>query len=769
MVLESFVNNLEKEKNNLSFLESETFCDYCPLDKAVNKKELIRASERNEFKIFYNDGADKNNLDLLVLTDSVEIQEDFTKLKNYLKRLGITNFAIAPAIGCRTFNFELPAPMYSTYSSCKCLDVKKIKPRAVLAMGKSLFHFTKSSAYDSWREFNEIVFNETWFLPAFDYDYKVRIYPTAFIHDILKFDSFENFHFKHQVASIKNYLKDYQPVIVPKYRKEIVTDFRKFIEENKNKKYVAIDTETNSLNVFIDNFKVGCITMSFDGITGYYIPINIIEKDLFEDFIENKFLIASNGKYDSKGLKRVGIKNMKVSEDTTLVFHLLNTERDSNSLKVLAWLIGFGGYDKKLSEYIKKNKLKSYLDVPENLLSDYAILDAVVTFRLWQFAKKYLIPKQMDTYQLYRDVVIPVIPVLQSMEEEGILINKEYLEKYHNELVEKKNKIELEIYELAGKKFEVASNDELAKVLERMGLPDYGRVKKDLYKTGEEILQKWKKDGYEIADKLLQYRSVAKLDNTFVGKEKDKKDDNGFDFLSDSYKKEEDDSSVGITQYIMSDGRIHGTIMPALTKSGRGLSLNPNLQNFVKKKSFRKIFMAPKDFLICEADYSGFQLRLMGIYSKDETMIDAFVNQGGDLHSVTGCEIFSQGTDLDYFMKHKKQEPYYTARFNGKCFIEGTKIKTNKGSLNIESFIPKINIGNFTNFKSDIKVFDRFNNLKDISLSFCDIADETLEFILENGDVIEVTPNHFFPVLRNGKEIKIQARDILESDEFIGV
>jgi len=99
-------------------------------------------------------------------------------------------------------------------------------------------------------------------------------------------------------------------------------------------------------------------------------------------------------------------------------------------------------------------------------------------------------------------------------------------------------------------------------------------------------------------------------------------------------------------------------------------SFSPNLQNFPKRgdegKAFRKVFIAPENYYFCEADYAGFQLRLMGIYSKDETMIDAFVNQGGDLHSVTGCEVFSQGTELSYFMEHKKEDPYKTARFNGK-------------------------------------------------------------------------------------------------------
>lgn len=106
--------------------------------------------------------------------------------------------------------------------------------------------------------------------------------------------------------------------------------------------------------------------------------------------------------------------------------------------------------------------------------------------------------------------------------------------------------------------------------------------------------------------------------------------------------------------------------------NGIGLhnSFSPNLQNFPKRgdegKAFRKVFIAPEDYYFCEADYSGFQLRLMGIYSKDESMMDAFINKGGDLHSVTGCEVFSQGTDLNYFIAHKKEEPYKTARDNGK-------------------------------------------------------------------------------------------------------
>jgi len=652
----------------LVFLESTSYCDFCPLEEAVKEGKINRASKKNEFTVFYNDISKKNNVDLLILTDSVELDSDNKKLIAYLKKLGVNNFAIAPAVGCRTFNYIFPNPIYSTYAACKCLNINAINPKVILTMGKALFHFTKSSVFDSWREFNEIVFNQTWFLPSFNSKYKIRIYPTAFIHDILKFDSFENLHFRTQIKNIKRYIENYEPIEIIKPIKKIVTDFKSFVEENKNKKYITLDTETNSLNCFIDGFKVGCITLTFDGITGYYIPIEIIDKQLLENFLSDKFLIWANGKYDSKSLDRIGIKNIKVDEDITVLFHLLNTERSSNSIKFLSWLIGFGGYEKELESYISKNKIQSYLDIPEKILTEYAITDVIVTFRLWQYAKKYLIPNQSNTYKLYQEIVIPVIPVLKKMEQEGILIDKEYLEKYHNELIKKKTILEEDIYILAGKRFNIGSNDDLAKVLESLKLKDYGRTKKGLYRTGVELLQKWEKDGYEIAEKLLKYRAVSKLDNTFVGTENNPiTEDN---FLCSYDDEDIKDSSQGLTKYIMSDNRIHGTIMPALTKSWRAKSYDPNLQNFLKHgvegKAFRQIFIAPKDFLICEADYSGFQLRIVAMDAKEEKMIDIFLNHSGDIHSLTALNIFHKTMILEDFLKVKGIEPYKTDRYKSK-------------------------------------------------------------------------------------------------------
>jgi DNA polymerase I-like protein with 3'-5' exonuclease and polymerase domains len=1010
-----------------SFLRKKSRCDSCPLEKDILLGKFKRASKRKEIQI-KSDLEDYSNVDYLFLTDCVEQDKDLDKLYNLIRNKGIKNFAITSAIGCRTVSYEVSTPLYVTYNYCNSFNIKKFNPKVVFTFGKAMLYFTRGSVFNSWRDFREFIFNETYFYPHIKEEWKGRIYPCSFIHDLFQFDTFEHLHFSKNLEFAQKHIDNYleEKFVMPEYTIHKVEDINTFLEEHRNEKKIALDTETNSLNVFVDDFKMGSVQISFDGKIAYYIPFNIIEpcKKEFSDWLNDKFIIGANClegrskillddgteeyisnivnkkldkkvlcydnngeivsrkilnyfnngknnnhwydirwmgkyngknysglyctgehkiftqrgevsaenlctddnvrviggfngdfksfllgsylgdanfsinisgeslrcniefnhavdqkewllwkrnyildngfnvsdiklrasykenhqdqyrfrmnatlslrdlskiisidycldnldlksllvwylddgnfrwnknspcvrisikrfsknqaikaiekinnilngdyctlstpsksfgiqyesgciyfnthgskiflnlikgiqpalqyknynimeydynlwdktrtfhyvpiisitkilpgeqstsvtkydieveefhnyiangiqvhncKYDMKVLNRIGVKWNNVGEDINLIFHLLNTERDSNSIKVLSWLINFGGYEDELDEFKKKNKIKNYLDIPENIMINYAGLDAIITYRLEQFLHKYLVPRQQDTYNLYREIVIPVIPVFQEIEENGLLVDREYIKNYHNELMVKKDLVEKEIYRIAGRVFNINSNDELGSILKEAGLPNYGTTKKGLYQTNEEILLKWKKDGYEIVEKILEYRKIAKLDSTYIG---NKEEESEFSFFDNSKKEKE---SIGIYQHIMSDNKVHGNIMPAMTDSWRSLSLNPNMQNFPKQgdegKAFRKVFVSPEDYYFCEADYSGFQLRLMGIYSKDESMIDAFISKGGDLHSVTGCEIFSQGTDLDYFMEHKKEDPYKTARFNGK-------------------------------------------------------------------------------------------------------
>jgi DNA polymerase I-like protein with 3'-5' exonuclease and polymerase domains len=645
------------------FFINKNNCSHCPLEKEVKAETLKRASKKNEFSI-RSDRENPSNLDIIVLTDSVEKPTDIEKLFKLCVQKGLKNFAIMPAISCRCMNYDLPKPAYAAYAYCKSFKIEKYNPKVVITTGKAFMHFTKGDVFSSWRDFREFLFNETWFLPHIASKWKGRIYPAAFIQDIFHFDTFEHLHFSKQVEFAKKHVENYdkEKFVMPDYKVETVENFDEWITVHKDEPEVALDTETNSLNVFIDNFKVGCVQCSFDGITGYYLPMEIINKRKFSGWLNGKKQYLASGKYDWKALERERIFGVVIEEDIPLIFHILNTERDSNSIKVLAWLIGFGGYEDELDAYVRKYKVKDYLTIPKPLLKVYAALDAIVTFRLQRYVHQYLIHRQPEVYAMYREHILPVIEVFKDIETEGILVDKDYIKSYHEILVNKLRIVEQEIYDILGKKINIGSNDELGRALEEAGLPDYGRTLKGTYRTGEEILVQWERDGYKVIEKLLEYRKIAKLDGTYVGEELGEEDDD-FSFNSFGTTKKKSTKEKGIYQYVMSDNRVHGNIMPAITDSLRSASNKPNLQNFVKKEEFRKVFIAPEGFSIGEADYAGFQLRLMGVYSQDPVMIEAF-EKYNDLHSVTAQEFFCREVDIDTFIANKKQ--YKVHRDNGK-------------------------------------------------------------------------------------------------------
>lgn len=649
------------------FLKSRSYCDNCPLECNIKSGKLKRSSQKNEKQ--YISDTNLDSIDILFLTDCVEQEDDLVKFNKFIVNLGIKNYAITNAIGCRTTTYEVSTPTYATYSYCKIFDIEKYNPKVVIALGKSFFYFTKSSVFPSWRDFREFLFNDTYFYPHIKSKWKGRIYPAGFLPEIFDFSSFEHHHFKYQVEQVIKHIANYdkEKFIMPEYKVEIVSDFNKFIEEHKNETKGAFDTETNSLNVFVDNFEIGCIQSSFDGKIGYVLPIDIVNKRKFSNWLNKIEQWWANGKYDGKCLNRKRISGYHFDEDIPLLYHVLNTERDSNSIKVLSWFIGFGGYEDELDAYVSKYSIKNYLDIPKEILFPYSGIDAIVTYLLKVNADINLIPRQPEVYKMYKEIILPVLPVFQAIEEEGLLVDKEYVNKYHNELVSRLKVIEQDIYSLLGKKINIKSNDELGLALEEMGLPDYGRTKKGIYRTGEEILVQWERDGYEIIKRLLDYRKLATLDNTFVGElQEDEEETKGFFSGKSSKKKKE----KGISQYIMGDGRVHGNILPAITDSLRSASKSPNLQNYPKQgeegKAFRKVFIAPEDYLIFEADYAGFQFRLECDYSRDPEMTDAFLNKGGDLHSLTSQAFFCRDVDIDFFMKHKHEEPYHTIRQKGK-------------------------------------------------------------------------------------------------------
>lgn len=657
-------------------------CQGCKLNTKDYKKK-VQSKKHNSIQI------NSENSDVLFITESnlspaLKLFFD-KKLKN------LFTYDVVSGIDCSLKKeFDYPSPVHPIFESCNNLhhiDISKYK--VVICEGRSVYALTKSSDIKYYHDFTEIVFNQTYFLYNTQKNNKlIRVYPIPHRNDFLnEHDTgfkavWEKNYFDFQLSKIKDYLSEYKDTYLKPYELIYLNDPNEFLQENLSYDgYLAWDIEVASNNKIIslqmfDDFKVTCITMSFDGVKGYYLPFDKIDKSLLKQFFSNKKGILANGKYDTKCLHNAGIENLQIADDVILMNKVLNTERMSNSIKALAWLIGMGGYDYNLDSYVSKYKISNYGDIPEKLIFPYATIDAIVTYRLWEYAieKSKLQP---EPFNAYREYIVPALEVFKSAELEGLSIDIDYLNKFNSELLREIEEVSEKIYAYIGKRFVINSLDELGDALKEKGLPPIELNKKNKYKTGENEILQWKKLGFvEIADLLSKFRELSTLRTTFVGNSGKKETTNNTvsnDFFQSSNTVVEENEPVvdGIVKFICKDNRVHPSFGVAMTDSGRASCNNPNFQNQPKQggyaKRFRKIYYCPKDWYYGGFDYSGFQLRIAAIYSQDENMLDAFINRGGDLHSATAQIVFARNMTLDEFIANKGKQPYKKWRFEAKA------------------------------------------------------------------------------------------------------
>ena len=223
--------------------------------------------------------------------------------------------------------------------------------------------------------------------------------------------------------------------------------------------------------------------------------------------------------------------------------------------------------------------------------------------------------KDTEQWELYRDVEEPLVPVLYRMEKAGILVDKEALLSYGEELKKNIAMLQEEIYSMAGEEFNINSPQQLGGILfEKMQLPG-GKKTKTGYSTAVDVLEKLQED-YPIVGKILEYRTYSKLNSTYA---------------------------EGLSNYVGEDQRIHGSFQQMVTATGRLSSTEPNLQNIPIRtemgRVFRSVFIPKEGSVFLDADYSQVELRLLASLSKDEKLIEAY-RKDADIHRVTASEVF---------------------------------------------------------------------------------------------------------------------------------
>ncbi|HLI97395.1 MAG TPA: DNA polymerase I [Candidatus Baltobacteraceae bacterium] len=287
-----------------------------------------------------------------------------------------------------------------------------------------------------------------------------------------------------------------------------------------------------------------------------------------------------------------GFEPRVFADDTMIGAHLLNPSRT------------FAGIAEAAQEFLE-------IGVGEDVA---AYADAVL--QLAEKERREL--QERDQLELYENVEVPLAPVLAKMEWTGVLIDPAELKTLAKEIDASVERLQAEIYDLAGEQFNIGSPQQLGNILfAKLCLPG-GKKTKTGWATGVEILQGLSRD-YAICAKVLDYREVTKLKNTYV------------DVIPQLTDKR--------------DGRLRTIFNQTATATGRLSSTNPNLQNIPVRgdlgRRIRRAFVAPRDgFTLLAADYSQIELRLMAHLSGDEAMRRAF-HEGQDIHDFTARQIFN--------------------------------------------------------------------------------------------------------------------------------
>lgn len=384
----------------------------------------------------------------------------------------------------------------------------------------------------------------------------------------------------------------------------------------------CFDTETSGLDAHSSRL-VG-LSFSFHAHVAWYVPVPEDmnqAKEILRDFktlLENPGIqkVGQNIKFDILALKKYDIQVQGPLFDTMLAHYLLQPDLRHN-LNYLAEI--YLGYSPVTIEELIGKKGKNQLsmrDVDLEAIKEYAAEDADITWQLKEKLEKEL--KENNLEKLFKEIEMPLVYVLAEMEWAGIKLDSSILDSYAVELNSEAEKIEKEIFNMAGEQFNLQSPKQLGEVLfERMKvISNPSKTKTNQYSTGEDVLEKIA-DKHPIISKILEYRGLKKLISTYV---------------------------EALPKLVNTEtGKIHTSFNQAIASTGRLSSTNPNLQNIPireeRGREIRKAFISSgENHILLAADYSQIELRLMAHMSKDEAMIQAFLNKE-DIHAATAAKI----------------------------------------------------------------------------------------------------------------------------------
>ena len=418
---------------------------------------------------------------------------------------------------------------------------------------------------------------------------------------------------------------------------QTVEELERWIARARAARIVAVDTETSSL----DPIRADLIgfSLALGPNDACYVPLGHGGSDMFSQkptqiaradaltllkpLLESDSVlkIGQNIKYDINVLARHGITIAPV-DDTMIISFVLDAGRSEDGIG------GGHGMDELAERHLGHATIKfkdvcgtgqkqiPFGEVPLDRATEYAGEDADVTWRLHRLLRPRLAVE--GGTRIYERVDRPLIPVVAAMERQGIRVDREQLARLSTEFATQMTALEKQIHGLAGEEFTIGSPRQLGDILfDKLGFKGGRKGKSGQYSTDQAVLEKLSGEGAEIADRVLEWRQLAKLKSTYT------------DALQQAINPE--------------TGRVHTSYSLVGAQTGRLSSTDPNLQNIPIRteigRRIRQAFVAEPGNVLLAADYSQIELRIAAHMADVPALKDAFA-KGEDIHARTAEEMF---------------------------------------------------------------------------------------------------------------------------------
>lgn len=400
--------------------------------------------------------------------------------------------------------------------------------------------------------------------------------------------------------------------------------------------YVAVDTETNSLNEMIAELAGICLSVEpgeacyipvghkkgasddlfgGDELQEGQMPLNEV-LDALKPVLEDPAVlkIFQNAKYDCKVFANYNVTVAPI-DDTMLLSYALHAGEHNHGMDALSERY-LSHQPVPIKTLIGSGKSMITFDkVPIEDALPYAAEDADVTLRLWKLFKPKLHRRQVTS--VYETLERPLVPVLAQMERHGVKVDRDTLSRMSNAFAQKMAALEAEIHELAGGTFNVGSPKQLGEILfDKLELPGGKKGKTGAYATGVDVLEDLATE-HALPGLVLDWRQLSKLKSTYTD---------------------------ALQTHINADtGRVHTSYVQTGANTGRLASTDPNLQNIpVRSEEGRRIreaFVAEEGKTLISLDYSQVELRILAHVAGIDALKAAF-REGHDIHAMTASEVF---------------------------------------------------------------------------------------------------------------------------------